>query len=499
MKEVNVEELNSPESELTAIKQKAIKGIFTLTGRTFILQAISFFGFFLLTIFLNKAEIGLFFAVSELVAILGYFSDIGLAAALIQKKEKPKLKEIRSTFTIQQVLVVTLVALVFIFTPKIKNFYNISSEGVYLLWALTFSFFLASLKTIPSVLLERELKFEFLVLVELAETFLFYLIAVLMAWKGFGILSYALAVLIRGVVGVILIYIVSPWKIGFSFDFSSLKNLLRFGVPYQGHSLLAVIKDRLMNVVLWKIIQAEGVGILGWAQKWVQAPIRFFVDPVMKVTFPAYSRMQENKQELRRAIEKSLFFVSLLTFPMLAGMVILVKPLIFLIPRYQKWEVGILAFSLYAINSAWGAVTTPLTNALASVGKIKVVFKLMIMWTILTWIFYPLLGLKFGYNGVALASVIVATSSLVAILIAQKIIGFNFLKSVYQPILATLIMGIVLYIFRPFLVRNIFELAILVLIGAVVYFLIILLIGGSNLLKEIKSLLIVFRKQKESF
>ena len=37
---------------------------------------------------MGKEEIGLFFAVSELVALLGYFSDVGLAAALIQSKEK---------------------------------------------------------------------------------------------------------------------------------------------------------------------------------------------------------------------------------------------------------------------------------------------------------------------------------------------------------------------------------------------------------------------------
>ncbi|MGB9706547.1 MAG: oligosaccharide flippase family protein [Microgenomates group bacterium] len=489
MREVNVEELNSPEINLAEIKQKAVKGVVTLTGRTFFLQFISFFGFFLLTVFLNQAEIGLFFAVSELVGILGYFSDIGLAAALIQKKEEPKLKEIRSTFTIQQSLVLFLVSLIFFLTPLVRDFYHISPEGIWLLRALVFGFFLASLKTIPSVLLERRLRFEFLVLVEITETLLFYLIAVFLAWRGFGVLSYAWAVLGRGVAGVILIYLISPWKIGLSFDFTSLKELLRFGIPYQGNSFLAVIKDRLMNVILWKIIGVEGVGILGWAQKWIQAPLRFFMDPVMRVSFPAYSRIQHDKKQLSLAIEKSLFFVCLLILPMLVGMVILIKPLIFLIPKYQKWEVGILAFSLYAINSAWAAVTTPLTNALAAVGKIKTVFKLMIMWTVLTWIFYPLLAFKFGYNGVALASALVATSSIVAILAAKKEIGFNFLKSIYRPLLATLTMGIILYALCPFFAKNILSLLILVFIGGGVYFGVIYLIAGETFIEEVKRLL----------
>lgn len=495
MKEINVEELTAiPEIDLPTVKERAVKGIVTLIGRTGILQIISFFGFLVLTIFLNQAEIGLFFAVSELVAILGYFSDIGLAASLIQKKEKPSLREIRSTFTLQQLLVITLVGLMVVFTPWLKNFYHISSEGVWLLRSLIFGFFLASLKTIPSVLLERQLKFEFLVLVEIVETLTFYLVAGFLAWRGFGVLSYAWAVLLRGIFGVVLIYFLFPWRVGFAFDWRSLGGLLKFGVPYQGNTLLAVVKDRLMNVFLWKIVGAGGMGILGWAQKWAQMPLRFFMDPVMKVTFPAYSRMQTNQKELQRAVEKTLFYVSLLTFPVLIGMVILIKPLIFLIPKYQKWEVAVLAFIFYVINSAWAAVTTPLTNVLAATGRIKIVFKLMIMWTMLTWIFYPLLGIKFGYNGIALASALVSFSSLLAILITKRQINFSFWKSINQSFLSSLLMGGVIYVLTQFLGRSFWGIFLLVIAGGLFYFSLIFLMRGEKFLEELKNIYFFFRK-----
>ena len=339
------------EIDLKAVKDRAVKGVVVLSGRMFLLQTISFLGFFLLTVFLGKEEIGLFFAISELVAILGYFSDVGLAAALIQKKENPSLKDIRSTFTIQQILVVSLMLIVLILSPWLKNFYQISQEGVFLLWALVFGFFMASLKTIPSVLLERRLRFDLLVVVEIVESLLFYGTAVLLAWKGFGVLSYAWAVILRGIFGMILLYLINPWPIGFALEKKSLSHLLKFGVPYQANTFLAVIKDRLMNVFLWKIIGATGVGILGWAQKWAQMPLRFVMDSVMKVTFPAYARMQEHKQELAKAIEKTLFFISLLVFPILAGMVVLARPLVMLIPKYGKWEIALLALYLFIINS----------------------------------------------------------------------------------------------------------------------------------------------------
>lgn len=488
-----VELTRVPEIDLATVKGRAVKGVAALTGRTFFLQIISFFGFFLLTIFLGKAEIGLFFAISELVAVLGYFSDIGLAAALIQKKEKPTIKDIRSTFTIQQALVLTLVALILLLTPWLRQFYHITQPGVFLLWALTLGFFLASLKTIPSILLERKLRFDLLVIVEIVESILFYGVAVLLAWKGFGVVSYAWAVLLRGMVGVILIYIISPWRIGFAFEKESLRHLLRFGVPYQANTFLAVIKDRLMNVFLWKIVGATGVGILGWAQKWAQMPLRFVMDSVMKVTFPAYARMQEDKEELRRAIEKTLFFVSLLIFPLLLGMMVLAQPLVAIIPRYSKWEVALLALYLFIINSAFGAVTTPLTNALTAIGKIKTVFKLMMMWTVLTWAIYPILASRYGYNGVAFAAALVATSSAVAIWIAKKHIEFKFFPSIIKPSIASLLMGILIFILSSFFAKNVFGVASLVIIGGIVYFGLIYLMVGRPLIEDVKKLFYAFK------
>ena len=484
------EELN-----LASVKNRAVKGVVFLSGRMFLLQIIAFFGFFLLTVFLGKEEIGLFFAVSEIVAILGYFSDVGLAAALIQSKEKPTTQEIRSTFTIQQALVVSLLAIVLALSPWLRNFYHIDQSGFFLLLSLLFGFFMSSLKTIPSVLLERKLRFDLLVVVEIVETLLFYGIAVWLAWRGGGVASYAWAILIRSLVGAVLILMISPWRIGFAFEKKSLKRLLRFGVPFQANTFLAVIKDRLMNIFLWKIIGASGVGILGWAQKWAQMPLRFIMDSVMKVTFPAFARMQDHEQELGKAVEKTLFFVSLAVFPMLVGIGLLAKPLIFLLPQYSKWEVALVALYFFLINSALGALTTPLTNALNAIGRIKVVFKLMIMWTVLTWVIYPFLAVKYSFNGVAVGAVIVSLSSILAIIIAKKYLKFNFWRAVLKPTLASIIMGAFLFLATWFLKINLWRLVTLILASGLFYFLLIYLMIGKQLLVDVKKLLYAFKNR----
>ena len=359
------------EITLETVKSRAVKGVVVLTGRTFLLSVISLIATGLLTVFLDPSQFGVFWIVSAIVNFLSYFSDIGLAAALIQKKELPEREDLKTTFTVQQFLILVILVVLVLATPLFARIYNLSFEGRILLYALGTSLFLSSLKTIPSILLERDLEFGKLVIPQVLENLVYNVVAVILAWKGFGITSFTIAVLARGIVGLITIYILKPWLPGFALSIASLKSLLKFGLPYQANNLLATIKDDGMTAVLGGILGPVGVGLLGWAQKWAQSPLRFFMDHVIKVTFPAFSRMQDEANSLKRSLERSIFFICFLVFPTLAGVLVLAPILVEIIPKYQKWEPALIPLGLIAVNSVFAAVTTQLTNLLNSIGKIK--------------------------------------------------------------------------------------------------------------------------------
>jgi len=254
-------------------------------------------------------------------------------------------------------------------------------------------------------------------------------------------MSYVAAILTRGIVGVIVIYTLAPWKVGFGFSKPTIKQLLRFGLPYQANTLMAMAKDRFLNLLLFRIIGAHGMGVIGWAQTWSQKPLRFISDNVTKVTFPAFSRLQTDYEELSKAINKMLFFSSVLIFPVLVGAGVIAKPLVEIIPKYQKWEPALLAFYLYLFNSGWAAISTPITNTIAAIGHIKLVSKLMVMWTVLTWTIIAPLAYFYGYNGVAMGVAIVAVSSIVPIWLLYRKVKFDLLNNVIKPLAASIIMG----------------------------------------------------------
>jgi O-antigen/teichoic acid export membrane protein len=312
------------------------------------------------------------------------------------------------------------------------------------------SFFLSSLKTIPSVLLERKLDFNRLVIPQIGETILFNLVAVFLAWQGAGVTSFTWAVLVRGVSGLILIYLISPWMPGLALNRASARKLLSFGVPFQANSLLALVKDDLLTVFLGKILPFAQVGFIGWAQKWANMPLRFIMDSVIKVTFPAYSRIQDNLPALRAGIEKALFAVCFLTFPALIGLALLASPLVEFLPRYLKWQPALLALYFFCIQAAFASVSTTLTNTLNATGRIKTTLKLMVMWTALTWILTPTIFIYlWGYNGVAPAAALVATTVILPIWLVRKIVDFNLWENVGKPFLGAMVMGVILYLTIP--------------------------------------------------
>lgn len=474
------------EISLDTVKERSVKGVVALTGRYFVLYAITIVSQGILGALLTTSQFGVFGVVSAIINFLVYFSDIGLAAALIQKKEKIEESDLKTTFTIQQILVLVLLTLVFTFSSKIQSFYNLDQSSIYLLYALGISFLLSSLKTIPSVLLERKLHFEKLAVSNILESIVYNICLVFFAWKGFGITSFTIAVLARGVVGLVVLYIFQPWFPSFAISAKSLSKLLKFGIPYQINTFIAVLKDDGLTLVLGKVMGVSSLGILVWAQKWIQIPLRVVLDNVTRVTFPAFSRMQDDKSSLERSVTRSIFFTTILVFPATVAIVLLFPVVINIIPKYNQWIPAIVPLTLLSINVIFAAVTTQLTNLLNAIGKIKITSALMVMWTVLTWVFVPYLARRFGVEGAAAGYAVVGSSSIIAIFVVKRYVNFSLIDGALKPFFASIVMGASLLVLRSLLPQNIASLGILIAAGATVYAFSILALVGASIIEDVK-------------
>lgn len=471
---------------IETVKERSVRGIVVLTARTFLLQIIGLIAQFFLFAYLGGYEFGVFAIISAIINFLVYFSDIGLAAALIQKKETPTNTDLKTTFFVQQILIFTIIGIVYLLTPFFVQKYSLTYDGQILLYALSLSLVFSSLKSIPSVLLERKLEFIKLVFPQILEQVVYNVVLVFLAMKGFGLSSFSLAVILRGIVGLVAIYSLQPWKPGFAFSKDTLKGLFKFGIPYQINTFLATFKDDGMTIILGGIIGPVGVGILSFAQKLARLPLTFFMDTVTRVTFPAFSRMQDHKNDLEKSVTRSIFFICLFVFPSLVGIVILSPILVRVIPRYNQWIPALVPLIFISINFAFAGATTQLTNLLNAIGKIKITFYLMIMWTVLSWALIPFLSIKFGVTGSSVGYSLVGSSSIVAIYITKKYVNFSIMNSMIKPLIGSITMGIILIAIRHFLDVSINSMLILTIIGFIVYVSSMISMMGVSLIEDAK-------------
>lgn len=473
--------------DVADIKQKALVGALSYFLRTLFLQGIGFLSTLILSKYFSPVDFGIYGIVIQIIGILIFFSDVGLAATLIQKKQKPSLKDFRTAFTVQFVLSIIIVFLTIFLgqLPIISE--KLGKSGLLVLYALGLSFPLATLKTIPSVILERKLDFSRVVVPQIFEQIVFHGILIVLAMKGFGVGAYAYAVLFRSIVGVIVMWYLQPWPIGLYFNKQIFKDQLNFGAKFQINDFLARVKDQLFYLVLGLFLPTAQFGYIQWAKNWSMYPYNLTVQNVMAITFPSFSRLQDHPLVLARAIEKSLFFITLVIFPILVVMSVFIIPLLRIVPDYEKWMPAALSLIFFSLSIAWSAISTPLTNTLNALGKINLTLKLMLLWTSLTWMITPVAVILFGFNGVAISALLISFTSYLSVWYVQQLIPFDFTGSVWRQSIAGLTMATVGMAGFSLWQNNYSTLLLGMLVSCLVYAGTLLLLGKQKIIDELSS------------
>jgi len=460
------------ELPIVVITRRTIQGVIALTSRTFLLQLISLAAFIIIASKLTVAEIGVYTAVTAIQRVISFFTDFGFGAALVQKKEDVTKEDLITTFTLQLLLTLSIFIIVVALQSFFLSFFHLGTKGIYLLLVLVFSIFLSSFKTIPSILMERAIQFNKVIIPQIAESLTFNIILIVLVINGFGLASYTWGFLAAGLISIPIYYFLAPWPIRLGISKSSLHHL-RFGIQFQAKNILATIKDDFLTVILTKFLPYTAIGYIGFAQRLAFFVYRFIVDSVTKVTFSSYSRIQHDQELLRKAIEKSLFYVSACMFPLLTGLIFVAPYIIAYYPKWHgKWEPALFSLTFFSLNALISSLSGILINVLDSSGRVKVTLKLMIFWTAATWILTPLAIYKYGYNGVAIASFLITLSIGITIFLVRRIVTFSFFTSIATPSVATIVMCVCLYFVGRLFIHDIFTLISAIIMAGIVYLLV---------------------------
>ncbi len=470
-----------------AIWLKAVQSAAALGVRQVLVQGLNALTGIILARLLSPGDFGLFGIITFVLTFLVAFGDVGLGASLIREAAEPSEDDYRSVFAAQQVLVLTVFALAWFAAPILAHVYHLPPRQALLFRLVALSIVFTSFQVIPSVRLERHLEFQKLAGVEIAQAVVYNGVTIVTALAGMGPLSFALGLVSRSVAGAVIISVVSPWRIGWRWDFENIRRHLKFGLPYQGIAFTSLLKDSIAPIFIGLTLGTADVGYLSWAGMVAAYPVLALM-VLQRVYLPAFARMQAHPEQLGPFVEKVILATNALVAPLAVFTFALIRP-ITLTVFGAKWLVALPLFQLFWLANIFVATATPVMGLLNALGHSRTTFGFAVGWMLGTWgVGVPLI-LWLGPIGFAVANVVVTLSAPYMFRLAQREVRFRILRVVAPGWILAAAIGGVIYAGQaawPF--RSLFLLGAYLAAGFILYALGMLKLHSAEIGKLLNSL-----------
>lgn len=478
--------------EPAQVGRLASRGVLFLILRYGGLQLVGLAANIVLSRRLSPASFGVYALTLALLVLMTWVSDFGLGAALLQKRAAVRPEDLRTVFTIQQSLLGALAIVGLLLSPWIAGLYHLGAAGPTFVQAMVVGGLLASIRTVPTVVLERRLLYGRLTMIEVVDVLSFQITAVVLAVAGLGPWSFIWAVLVSKTAGTALAYLLARWRPGLGLDRAALGGLLWFALPFQLTWLTYLFRDYLIPILGGVLVGTIAVGYLNWALALSGVPGQM-AQVVGRVSFPSLSRMQHDPTAFGRALEASIRALFLVAVPVEVTLLALAPWLIHFVFS-DKWLPALLPLYLLALQWAAANLTTPLVSALNAVGRVRETLVLNAAWTGATLILAWALVRFEGFVGIAVAFLVtrlVATAA--AWIMVRRVAPVRIWSAIRLPLAASVVTGAAGYAVTRLVPGDLLELVLTALSMGVLYCALLWLAEGRRLRGDIGLLITLLR------
>lgn len=379
-----------------------MRGALKLGGTRLLLLTISFITSIVLARLLDPRDFGTFAVLAFLVMGVGNALISGLGAGLIQKKEALKREEINAVLVIQ--VATTLVVLTaLVGTSKLwGDLFQLEPRTRFMTTVLGGALMCLVLAGPSQAILARRMDWARVSTIQIWGGLVFSAVAVGGAFAGWGVWSFVAALASQMVLTAVMSFASAPYRPGVRFSWSRARGLVRFGLLLQGGSVSSLLRDNLAPLLAGPLFGARAVGYLSWATNSVAAVSQHAVAVATNISFPAFSRLQDNLDDLAKAFRWVLRYTILLSSPLLAILVAL-GPALVTIVYTDRWAPALPALYWMALRMLGGYVTTPCISLLNAMGRSGLTFKVLWVWTVLDVALAVVCIRYLGFTGVAVA------------------------------------------------------------------------------------------------
>lgn len=363
-----------------SIKKKMIGALAWTSVNVFGVQIIQLVIGILLARWLDKTELGKIAVLFIFIGLSTVLIDGGYGQALIRKKDATA-KDINTLFLFNLTLSVLLYITLFFSAPYIAIFFK-EPELAFISRILFIAIIFYALYFIQQTQLVKKLDYKSIAIVNVVSVALSSVIALVIAIINPTVWVVVFQQLSFHLIKVILFPFFLHWKPSREFSFKTIKELSGFSLPMLGQSTLNVIFANIYATILGRNMSLSSVADYNQAYK--------FSDPVNTVTqttlatgtFPIFAEIQDDQPRLLRIYRRLSVSVTMLSFPLVAFLILAAKPIIITLIT-EKWLESVVLLQLLLLSNLFHPIYTININILNARGESGNTFKLEIFKKIL--------------------------------------------------------------------------------------------------------------------
>jgi O-antigen/teichoic acid export membrane protein len=381
------------------LKQRTIRGGLAKTcaqGSNFILRLGSLM---ILARLLDPKDFGLVSMVTAVIGIFNVFRDFGLSAATVQRKTVTE-EQISTLFWIN-LLVGTILGLIALaVAPAIVKFYH--EPRLFAVTAVLATGFLFNSAGVQhAALLERQMRFITLSVIDMISLVTSLAVGIAMAMHGYGYWALVATTIVPPLAYTMCTWFATAWIPGRPRKRAGVRSMMRFGGTLTLSGLVMYVASNLEKVLLGRFWGVDAIGIYGRAYQLINIPTDNLNWSAGEVAFAALSRLQDQPNRLRSYFLKGYSMILSFTMPITFACAILADDMISVFLG-AKWKGAVVIFRLLAPTTLAFAILNPLGWLLSSLGLVGRNLKIVLSLAPVMIAGY-LLGLPYGPKGVACA------------------------------------------------------------------------------------------------
>ncbi|MCZ6632639.1 MAG: lipopolysaccharide biosynthesis protein [bacterium] len=429
-----------------SLATRAIRGVFW-TGSPIGLQLVISLAFFR---YLPLEEMGQFHWALSVVMLFQIICALGLGEALVQAQDAGEL-HFSSAFWTGLVIGGGVSCALIPAAPFLAREDPETFRKVFVPLSLMVPF--GAVSGVFRARLQRSLQFREVALSEVVSVVAAALASVGALWGGYGIWSPVANALTREIALLAGIWLASGWRPRFQFSWQALRALLPFGLHVTGANGVNFMSNRLDQLFIFYTLGERALGYYAFAFRFTMIPLTRAATVVFRVTFPTFSKVQEDDDVLRRGYLKAITGLAFLSWPALGGLLLFAPEVLMLVKGDEMMPVldGFRLLTVAAMIKVVGTVVGPifLAKGKAHWSFRWTLFNVAVMAPALYW------GVGYGVTGVAF---VVTLSVLLFWGLSQwlvnRLIGLGFglyFNVLVRPAGITLVVMLVLWMIKPML------------------------------------------------